>query len=506
MPVVKNPATDKYDVIVAGAGNAALSAALAARETGASVLVLEKAPVSARGGNSFFTGGLFRFPFGGIEDVEELIGELSDDERDLIDLPPYAEDNLYADLMRVSEGMADAELCTALVRNARPTLSWLRTYGVRWVLAYGRQSYKVDGRFKFWGGLPVECVGAGQGLVDALFDNAIELGVDIAYGTMADKLDLANDGGVRGVIVRGPEGTRKISCSAVILACGGFEANPEMRARYLGPGWDLATVRGTQFNTGDGLRMGIEAGAGVAGHFSGSHAVAWDASAPRFGDRKIGDLFQKHSYPLGLIVNKLGERFVDEGADFRNFTYAKYGKEILNQPGRIAFQVFDQKVVDMLRDEYRIKEVAKAEAGSIRELAEAFDIDPDVFERTVDSYNDAVQDSPYDPAILDGKGTVGIAPPKSNWALKLDKPPFVAFAVTCGITFTFGGLKINRHSQVIDTQDQPIRGLYAAGELAGGLWYENYPGGSGLTAGAVFGRIAGTHAGELLAESGTRGK
>jgi tricarballylate dehydrogenase len=500
LPEIEKITRDEYDVIVAGAGNAALSAAIAARDGGASVLVLEKAPMAARGGNSYFTGGLVRFPFSGIEDVEELIDPLSDDERALIDLPTYSEEQLYTDLMRVSEGMADPELSTTLVQNARPTLAWLRSHGVRWVLAYGRQSYKVDGRFKFWGGLPVEAVGAGDGLVDSLFEAADAIGVDITYGTMVDRLELADDGSIKGVIVRGLDGSSRVDCSAVVLACGGFEANPEMRARYLGPGWDLATVRGTQYNTGDGLRMGISAGAQVAGHFSGCHAVAWDASAPKFGDRKIGDLFQKHSYPLGLIVNKAGERFVDEGADFRNFTYAKYGKEILNQPGRIAFQVFDQQVVDMLRDEYRIKEVAKAESDTIRGLAEAFDIDADSFERTVSEYNDAVQDMAYDPAVLDGKSTVGIAPPKSNWALKLDQPPYVGFAVTCGITFTFGGLKINRHAQVIDTQERPIRGLYAAGELAGGLWYENYPGGSGLTAGAVFGRIAGVHAAGLAVE------
>ena len=491
MPAIEKITRDEYDVVVAGAGNAALSAAIAARESGASVLVLEKAPKAARGGNSYFTGGLVRFPFSGIDDVEELIDPLSDDERGLIDLPPYSEESLYADLMRVSEGMADAELSATLVRNARPTLAWLRSHGVRWVMAYGRQSYKVDGRFKFWGGLPVEAVGAGDGLVNSLFNATDAMGVDIAYGTMAAGLELAADGSIKGVFMRGPDGKSRVACSAIVLACGGFEANPEMRARYLGPGWDLATVRGTQYNTGDGLRMGIEAGAQVAGHFSGCHAVAWDASAPKFGDRKIGDLFQKHSYPLGLIVNKAGERFVDEGAEFRNFTYAKYGKEIRNQPGRIAFQVFDQQVIDMLRDEYRIKEVAKAESDTIRGLAEAFDIDADRLERTVSDYNNAVQETAYDPAVLDGKGTIGITPPKSNWALKLDKPPFVGFAVTCGITFTFGGLKINTTAPVIDTEDRPIPGLYAAGELTGGIFYNNYPGGSGLTVGSVFGKIAG---------------
>ncbi|MBI1893697.1 MAG: FAD-binding protein, partial [Candidatus Rokubacteria bacterium] len=227
---------------------------------------------------------------------------------------------------------------------------------------------------------------------------------------------------------------------------------------------------------------------------SGCHAVAWDLNAPEFGDRKVLDLFQKHSYPLGLIVDVKGERFVDEGANFRNYTYVKYGREILKQPQRAAFQIFDQKVVHMLRDEYRIREVTKAQADTIEELARKLEINPDGLARTVREFNAAVLPGEFDPSILDGKCTTGITPPKSNWALPLDCPPFVGFAVTCGITFTFGGLRITTEAQVLDTEDRPIPGLYAAGELVGGLFYHNYPGGSGLTAGAVFGRIAGEQA------------
>ena len=249
--------------------------------------------------------------------------------------------------------------------------------------------------------------------------------------------------------------------------------------------------------------MALEAGARPSGNYSGCHAVAWDAGAPAYGDRKIGDLYQKHSYPLGIIVNRRGERFVDEGADLRNFTYAKYGKEILNQPGRIAFQIFDQQVVNRLRDEYRIKEVTSATASTIGELADALDIDAHGLQQTVDRYNAAVQSGDYDPTILDGKRTEGIDLPKSNWALRLDQPPYVGFAVTCGITFSFGGLKVDTHARVIDTQNRPIPGLFAAGELVGDLFYENYPGGSGLTAGAVFGRTAGSAAAAHAAATGS---
>lgn len=276
-----------------------------------------------------------------------------------------------------------------------------------------------------------------------------------------------------------------------MLACGGFEANPEWRARYLGPDWELARVRGTRHNTGDGIRMALEIGAQPYGHWSSCHAVAWDLNAPEFGDRKVLDLFQKHSYPLGIIVNLRGERFVDEGADFRNLTYAKYGREILRQPQRAAFQLFDQKVVPLLREEYRIREATRAEAATLEELARKLEIDPRGLVRTVEAFNRAVQPGEFNPAILDGKGTRGITPPKSNWALPLDTPPFVGYAVTCGITFTFGGLRITPSAEVLDLEDRPVPGLYAAGELVGGLFYHNYPGGAGLMAGAVFGRIAG---------------
>jgi len=222
--------------------------------------------------------------------------------------------------------------------------------------------------------------------------------------------------------------------------------------------------------------------------------VAWDLNAPLFGNRRIGDLYQKHSYPLGIIVNAHGERFVDEGADFRNFTYAKYGREILKQPHRAAFQIFDAKVTHLLRDEYRIAPATKASAETIGELADKLGVDRPGLERTVAALNAAVQPGPFGPSRLDGKRTEGIEPPKSNWALPLDTPPYVAYAVTCGITFTFGGLRIDREARVLDRRGRPIAGLYAAGELVGGLFWGNYAGGSGLMAGSVFGRIAGRNA------------
>ena len=219
-------------------------------------------------------------------------------------------------------------------------------------------------------------------------------------------------------------------------------------------------------------------------------------NAPAYGDLAVGDGFQKHSYPFGIMINAKGERFLDEGADFRNYTYAKYGREILAQPGQFAWQIFDAKVSHLLRDEYRIREVTCVQADSIADLAAKLEgVDAAGLEQTVAAFNTAVQtDVLFNPNIMDGRGTEGLAVAKSNWANPLDNPPYKAYGVTCGITFTFGGLHIDGEGRVLDTAQDPIPGLYAAGELVGGLFYFNYPGGTGLTSGAVFGRIAGSGA------------
>ena len=489
----------RYDVVVVGAGNAALCAALAAREQGASVLVLEKAPEHLRGGNTYFTGGGYRFPYRGLDDIRALIPDLSDEECRGIDVGSYPSSQMYDDIIRVTEGDADPQLIELLVSRAYPTVLWMKERGLRWVLLYGRQAYRVGGILRFWGGMIAEGIGGGAGISDRLFELAKEDGCDTWYEAGARALRTDRTGRVTGLTVRTNEGDTEVDAGAVVLACGGFEANPEWRTRYLGPGWEMARVRGTRYNTGDGIRMALDIGAQPYGHWSGCHAVQWDIASPPFGDRRIGDLFQKHSYPLGLIVNVEGKRFVDEGADIRNYTYAKYGREVLKQPQRIAFQLFDGRVVENLRDEYRISQITKATSDTVEGLADALGIDRAGLVQTVRDYNAAVQPGDYNPAVLDRKGTRSIIPPKSNWALPFDTPPYLGFAVTCGITFTFGGLRIVPNSgQVLDTEDRPIPGLYAAGELVGGLFYHNYAGGSGLMAGAVYGRMAGEAAGKAV--------
>ncbi|MCU1615052.1 MAG: tricarballylate dehydrogenase [Frankiales bacterium] len=493
MTVLEEPAS--FDVVVVGGGNAALCAALSARESGASVLVLERAPEAERGGNSAFTAGAMRFAYDGADDIVELVPDLTEVELASTDFGSYTTEQFFDDMARVTQFRCDPDLTEVLVTQSLPTLKWMRGKGVRFAPIYGRQAFKVGGRFRFWGGLTLEAHGGGPGLVDGLTRAARDDGIEIRYEARAIGL-LHEEGRVSGVRVRTGGRTLDIAAGAVVLACGGFQANVEWRTRYLGAGWDLAKVRGTRFNTGDGIRMALDADAMPWGNWSGCHAVGWELNAPPFGDLAVGDSFQKHSYPFGILVNARGERFVDEGADFRNYTYAMYGREILAQPGQFAWQVFDSKVEHLLRDEYRIRQVTKVTADTLEELAVKLDgVDAQGFLATVRMYNDAVAtDVPFDPNVKDGRGTPGLPLPKSNWANTIIDPPFSAYAVTCGITFTFGGLRITTDAQVMDTEGRPIPGLYACGELVGGIFYFNYPGGTGLTNGAVFGRIAGSRA------------
>ncbi len=484
------------DVIVIGAGNAACCAALATRENGASVILLEAAPIEDCGGNSRYTAGLMRFVFNGVEDLSQVITDLTEDEKKNVDFGLYTAEQYYDDMGRITQYRTDPDLCELLISRSFETLVWMRKKGVKFQASFGRQSYQVDGKWKFWGGLAAETWGGGPGLIENEHKACAREGIKIFYETPAIALITDNDGRVAGVRARHQGKNVGIPAKAVVLACGGFESNAEMRTRYLGPNWDLAKVRGTRYNTGLGVKMALEVGALPYGHWSGCHAVGWDLNAPPFGDLAVGDSFQKHSYPWGIMVNARGERFVDEGADFRNYTYAKYGAVILAQPGMFAWQIFDAKIIPMLRDEYRIKRVTKVRTDTLEELVKKLEgVDAEACLREIHAYNKAVRtDIPFNPAIKDGRCTTGLKVNKTNWANTLDEPPFEAYAVTCGVTFTFGGVKITNNGEVEDTTGKPIPGLFAAGELVGGLFYHNYPGGTGLTSGAVFGRIAGTGA------------
>jgi tricarballylate dehydrogenase len=492
------------DVIVVGAGNAAASAALSAREQGATVIMLEAAPQDDCGGNSRYTGGLMRVVFNNVDELAQIIPELTEEEKKTHDYGSYTEEAYFDDMARITQEQTDPDLCEILIKRSFDTTVWLRKKGVKFQASYGRQSYKVDNgaRYKFWGGLAAETWGGGEGLVQNEHKACEREGIKIFYETPAVSLITDEDNNVLGVKARHKGKTVEIRAKAVVLACGGFESSAAMRAQYLGPGWDLAHVRGTRYNTGQGIKMALDIGAMPYGHWSGCHAVGWDRNSPPFGDLAVGDQFQKHSYPWGIMINAEGKRFVDEGADFRNYTYAKYGRVILQQPGMFAWQVFDNKIIPSLRDEYRIKRVTKVRANTLKELCQKMDgVNAEAAEREILEYNKAVQhDKEYNMAIKDGRRTVGLAINKTNWANTIEEAPFEAYAVTCGVTFSFGGLKIStdpaNEGQVMDTGNQPIHGLYAAGELVGGIFYHNYPGGTGLTSGAVFGRLSGASAGK----------
>jgi succinate dehydrogenase/fumarate reductase flavoprotein subunit len=348
----------------------------------------------------------------------------------------------------------------------------------------------VDGRYKFWGGMVLSIVDGGKGLVAQYTEAATRAQVEIRYSTSLTSL-IVSSGRVVGVKLN----HEPVYSSAVILCCGGFEASPRLRAQYLGPNWDLSHVRGTPYNTGDGLEICLrDVNAKFVGNWSACHSVAWDAkSLPNSGSRKFTNQYTKSGYPLGVMVNSEGERFVDEGIDMRNFTYAKFGKEILKQPGCFAFQIWDKTGVEWLRpEEYGDDIVTKISADTIEELAEKLIpeglIDQTAFLRTVQEYNDAItthrNEYPglrFDPSVKDGLSTQsshgGLPLAKSNWALPIKDGPFVAVKVTCGITFTFGGVAVNpRNAAVVSNADgKDIPGLWAAGEIVGGCFYGNYP-------------------------------
>jgi tricarballylate dehydrogenase len=484
-----------YDVIVVGGGNAAMSAALSAQEGGARVLVLERAPDHKRGGNTAFTGGGFRMVHHGVEDIRKVVPDLSDEDIGRTDFGEYSREKYLDDLFTITQYYIDPDLAETIVDNSADTVQWLRGRGIRFVPNYGRQAYNVNGRFKFFGGVVIYANGGGAGLVEAQYRAAEKFGIDVRYSTRATELVHGPHGveGVR-VVVEGRDVV--LRAPAIVLASGGFEANREWRTRYLGPGWDLAKVRGTRYNTGDGIKMALDIGAQSYGQWSGCHSVAWERYASDFGDIDGDHFGYRHSYPFGIMVNSEGKRFCDEGADFRNYTYAKYGRVVLQQPGSFAWQVFDAQVAHLIRDEYKLRGATKVVANTLEELVDRMqDVHHQNFLDTVRTYNESIKDEvTFDPNVKDGRGTVGLEVPKSNWANKLEKAPFEAYSVGCGITFTFGGLKIDPTTHVLDIEDNPIQGLFAAGELVGGLYYFNYPGSTGLMAGSVFGRIAGREA------------
>ena len=487
-----------YDVIVVGAGNAALAAAVSAREAGAEkVVVLEAAGKGMRGGNTHWSGGILRFAFDNPRDIAPLLPGVEEKYLNFFEgVSPYTQADFMADLMRVTAGRTDPELSKILVANSKDAVFWAHDHGkVPMEPARTIAGVEVNGVIIWPKGAIVRAEHEGVGLSASWFKAAERDGVEIRYEASGRDLVQNKAGRVVGVMVQEKGSLHEITANAVILACGGFEANAQWRAQYLGRPWDHAKVRGTRFNQGDGLRMAMAIGAMPCGQWSGRHSTPIDADWGEFADRKLTDKSNRLTYLYGVMINRNGRRFVDEGEDTQFYTYAKFGAAILNEPGGMAYQIFDQKTIHLMEPRYDYA-VKPLKADTLEELVQMMDIDnkKQALQTLIDYNKAAADDDDFDPSKKDGVSTKGLSPEKTNWGIRLDKPPFHAFSATGGITFTFGGLKINESAQVMGTDWRVIPGLYTCGEMVGNLFHYNYPAGTGLVSGQVFGRIAGRNA------------
>lgn len=480
------------DVLVVGGGNAGLCAALAAHEAGAKVTILEKAPKEERGGNSALTAHM-RFAYKNADDLAPL---MNDPDPEVIDrirqrAPSRDEGELWDEIMLVTGGESDPDLLQVHVSESYNTIRWLREKGHAWVASFEATTGNIIGMN-----------GGGYGLQMRNFALLEQLGVPIHYETSL--VDILYDDQLRvtGVRALTPHGFVNVMAKATVLACGGFESNPEMRARYLGHRWDTVRMRGVPYNTGEGLQAALAIGAMPYGSWSSCHASPQDIELPVFSlpsSMAFGrSNWVRYAYPYSIMVNLHGERFVDEADEIRALTYAKMGRAILAQPGGIAFQIFDRKARQLgLLDAYDAANATGATSGTLDGLAAELGIDPHGLVQTVRQFNAAIQPGPLnpDPFKKDNKRTEGLAINKSNYSISIEEPPFEGYAVRCGITFTFGGLKVEpQTAQVQHVAGRPIPNLYTAGEMLGGLWHWSYASGSGMMAGATFGRIAGRSA------------
>lgn len=488
----------EYDVIVVGAGNAAFAAAVSAHENGAKrVLVLEKAPKEMRGGNTYWSGAVLRFAFDEQRELEPLVPGIEEKIEDFFGgFAPYTKADFHGDLMRVTNGRTDPVLSKLLVDNSKDTVFWMNRVGkIKMEPSISLSGVKKGNRIIFQRGMVIRAEHEGVGLSEMWFATAESLGIEIKYGCAVFELCVNESGAVDGVKVRAEDGVKTYKGRSIVLACGGFEANVQMRTQNIGPAIGHAKVRGTPHNQGDGLRMAMAIGAMPTGQWSGCHATPISADWGEFAPRELTDKSNRLSYVYGIMLNRKGLRFVDEGEDGALFTYAKYGRAILVEPGAKVWQIFDSQTVHLLEPRYSTSKPITAD--TIEDLIDKLDFeDKKQAVATVKAYNAAAQpaEAGFDPTRNDGLRSRGITPEKTNWAVRIDKPPYYAYSATGGITFTFGGLKVNEQAQVIGTDWRPIKGLFACGEMVGGLFYDNYPAGTGLVSGAVFGRIAGRNA------------
>ena len=489
------------DIIVIGGGSAALEAAIAAKAAGAeSVVMVEKAPRHESGGNAQFSHVGFRFVHEGAEELREFLPDVEEAKFRRMQIPAYTRQNFLDDLSRVTQGRIDPVLADCLVDQSNAAVHWMKDIGVSWE---PEKMTEVDGKLYLPGGHHIHPVGGGPGMLDQLRSLALKSGVEVRYDSRV-RVVHGNDRQVEGVRVSAPEGEYDLAGGAVIVCSGGFQANAEMRARYLGANADLMKVRGSKHNTGEVLQMLLALGVKSAGHWQGAHMSPIDGKAPdvetpvRSDGR--GNTMNRYDYQFGITVNALGQRFFDEGEAKHAYTYAKTGRAVLQQPGGVAYQIYDQKGIDLFRHG-RDYPATMVEAPTIAELARKIGIEPEPLVRTVDEFNAACRkDVVFMPGELDGKGTIGITPRKSNWAEPLTAGPFRAYPITAGVTFTFGGIQVDTQARVINTVNEPIRGLYASGDVIG-LFFHNYPSCTGQTRNVVFSYLAGRNAAAMLGKN-----
>ncbi len=457
----------QYDVVVIGGGNAALCAAIEARHAGASVLILEAAPQHMRGGNSRHTRNV-RYMHGSESDF--LTGT-------------YTEEEFYQDLLQVTGGETNEDLARFTIRSSSDLGEWMTRHGIRWQSAL-KGTLQLSRTNAFF-------LGGGKALLNAYYKTAADLGIEVSYDSGVTDLEL-RDGAQNPhlVILDSERGRREVQATTVVVASGGFEANLDWMAEYWGDAVNNFAIRGTPYNKGVVLRVLLDQGAKAVGNEREFHAVAVDARGPQFDG---GIVTRLDTVPFGIVVNKYGVRFSDEGLDMWPKRYAVWGGLIAREPGQIAYSILDSKMAS----EYMPSAFPAMTFNSLHELAVAFELEPEIVLQTVTGYNAAVRPGSFDPATLDDCHTDSLEPAKSHWALPINTPPFIGYPLRPGITFTYYGLGVDEKTQVLSDSGQPIANLFAAGEvMSGSILGHGYLGGFGMTIGSVFGRIAGREAGQ----------
>jgi tricarballylate dehydrogenase len=441
-----------YDVLVIGGGNAALCAALSASECGARVLVVEAAPPDFRGGNSRHTRNL----------------------RCMTD--SYDEEEYWTDLLRVTGGQTDERLARIAIRSTPEAMVWMKRHGARFQPALGGTLHLGRTNAFFLGG--------GKALMNAYYQAAFGRGIQILYNAevMAVEIRGGKFESARALVNGVPT---ELRAKAAVFASGGFEANIEWLKEAWGEAAENFLIRGTPFNTGRVLKLLLDAGTGQVGYPKQCHAVAIDARAPKFDG---GIVTRLDCLPLGIVVNREGVRFYDEGEDLWPKRYAIWGRLVADQPGQIAWSIIDSKVTGRF-----IPSVFPAiKANSVRELAVELGLPSDQVEGTVQRFNAAVRAGKFDHNVLDDCRTEGLTPPKSHWAQAIDTPPFLAYPLRPGITFTYLSVKVNESARIVMHDGKLSPNMFAAGELmAGNILGKGYLAGFGMTIGTVFGGIAG---------------